>query len=54
MDALNFLDTEDLVVLYADILIAQGQKNDFVSYAILKEIYAENFNSIAGSCKHRK
>ncbi len=43
MDALNFLDTEDLVVLYADILIAQGQKNDFVSYAkkILKKKYLQ-------------
>ena len=45
MDALNFLDTEDLVVLYADILIAQGQKNDFVSYAkkILKRNICRKF-----------
>lgn len=43
MDALNFFDTEDLVVLYADILIAKGEKNEFVSFAkkILKNKYIQ-------------
>lgn len=33
-DSGNFLDTEDLVLLYGDILIAKNRKDDFIDFAL--------------------